>query len=84
MTEAIEQIAPSFSFAPFAEILHPHIEEVLAERGLTKFRKGTCLVPKILIWLVLAMTIRRDLDYHQQFPLWDGFPRYIPSRGDDL
>ena len=65
MTEAIEQIAPSFSFAPFAEILHPHIEEVLAERGLTKFRKGTCLVPKILIWLVLAMTTRRDLDYHK-------------------
>lgn len=65
MTEAIEQIAPSFSFAPFAEILQPHMEEVLVERGLTKFRKGTLLVPKILIWLVLAMTIRRDLEYHK-------------------
>ncbi len=67
MAEAIEHIAPSFSFAPFAEILHPHIEEVLKEQGLTKFRKGTVLVPKILIWLVLAMTIRRDLDYHKVF-----------------
>ena len=65
MAEAIEQIAPSFSFAPFAEILQAHIEEVLAERGLTKFRKGTCLVPKVLIWFVLALTIRRDLDYHK-------------------
>ena len=65
MAEAIEQIGPSFSFAPFAEILQAHIEEVLAERGLTKFRKGTCLVPKVLIWFVLALTIRRDLDYHK-------------------
>jgi len=67
MAEAIEHIAPSFSFAPFAEILQPHLEELLAERGLTKFRQGTVLVPKILIWLVLAMTIRRDLDYHKVF-----------------
>lgn len=65
MAEALEQIGPSFSFAPFAEILQPHIEEVLAEQELTKFRKGTCLVPKVLIWLVLALTIRRDLNYHK-------------------
>jgi hypothetical protein len=63
MAEALEQIGPSFSFAPFAEILSPHIEEVLAERGLTKCRKGTILGPKVLIWLVLALTIRRDLNY---------------------
>ena len=67
MTEAIEQLGPTFSFAPFAEILHPLIEEVLAEQELTKFRKGTLLMPKVLIWLVLALTIRRDLNYDKVF-----------------
>ncbi len=67
MAEALEQIGSTFSFAPFAEILHPHIEEVLVEQELTKFRKGTLLVPKVLIWLVLALTIRRDLNYHKVF-----------------
>ncbi len=65
MSEALEQIGPTFSFAPFAEILAPHIEEVLIEQELTEFRKGTLLVPKVLIWLILALTIRRDLNYHK-------------------
>ena len=64
MVEAFEQIGPSFSFAPFAEILQPHIEAVLAEQGLNqKVRKGTRLIPKVLIWLVLVLTVRRDLNY---------------------
>ena len=62
MTEAFEQIGPSFSFAPFAEILQPLIDEVLTEQGLDRFRQGTLLMPKVLIWLVLALTIRRDLN----------------------
>lgn len=52
MVEAFEQIGPSFSFAPFAEILQPPIEAVLAEQGLNqKVRKGTRLIPKVLIWV---------------------------------
>ena len=63
MVDAFEQIGPSFSLAPFAEILQPYLEEVLAEQGLNqKVRKGTCLIPAVLIWLVLALTIRRDLN----------------------
>ena len=63
MVDAFEQVGASFSFAPFAEILQPHLEEVLAEQGLNqKVRKGTCLIPTVLIWLVLALTIRRDLN----------------------
>lgn len=62
MTEAFEHIGPTFSLAPFAEILQPLIEEVLAEQGPDRFRKGTLLIPKVLIWLVLALTIRRDLN----------------------
>lgn len=65
MAEAIEQIGPSFSCAPFAEILQPFIEEVLIEQELTKPRKGTLLMPKVLIWLVLVLTLRRDLNYQQ-------------------
>ncbi len=67
MAEAMEQVGPTFKFGPFAEILQPLIEEVVEEKGLTKFRKGTILLPKLLIWLVLALTIRRDLSYHKVF-----------------
>lgn len=62
ITEAFDHLGPSFSLAPFAEILQPFIEEVLAEQGQDKFRQGTLLMPKVLIWLVLALTIRRDLN----------------------
>ena len=65
MAEAFEEVGPTFKFGPFSEILQPLIEEVLVEKGLTKFRKGTILVPVLLIWLILALTIRRDLDYHK-------------------
>jgi hypothetical protein len=62
ITEAFEHIGPSFSLAPFAEILQPLIDEVLTEQGLDRFRQGALLMPKVLIWLVLALTIRRDLN----------------------
>jgi len=62
MTEAFEQIGPSFSLAPFATLLQPLIEEVMTEQGQTKVRQGTLLMPSVLIWLVLALTIRRDLN----------------------
>jgi hypothetical protein len=62
MTEAFEHIGPTFSLAPFAEILQPLIDEVLTEQGRDRFRQGTLLMPKVLIWLVLALTIRRDLN----------------------
>ena len=60
-----KQIGESFSLAPFAEVLQSIIEEVLVEQGLGKSRKGTLLVPTVLIWLVLALTIRRDMNYHK-------------------
>ncbi len=67
MIAAFEHIGPSFSLAPFAEILQPFVDEVLAEQGLDKFRQGTLLRPKVLIWLVLALTIRRDLNCQKVF-----------------
>ncbi len=65
MSEALEQIGPTFSFGPFTEILQSLIDEVLVEQDLVKSRKGTLLRPKVLIWLVLVLTMRRDLNYHQ-------------------
>jgi hypothetical protein len=65
MGKVMEQIGTTFSFAPFAEILQPLIEETIEEKELSKFRQGTILVPKLLIWIVLALTIRRDLNYHK-------------------
>jgi hypothetical protein len=67
MIEAFEHIGPTFSLAPFAEILQPLLDEVLVEEGLDKFRQGTLLRPKVLIWLVLALTIRRDLNCQKVF-----------------
>ena len=32
------------------ELLQPMIEQVLNERGLNKFRKGTILIPRLMIW----------------------------------
>ncbi|MEW5956114.1 MAG: transposase domain-containing protein [Chloroflexota bacterium] len=67
MTEVFDHIGPSFSLAPFAEILQPLIDEALVEQGLDRFRQGTLLMPKVLIWLVLALTIRRDLNCQKVF-----------------
>jgi hypothetical protein len=59
---AFAQIGPTFSLAPFAPFLQPLIDEVLREQGQAEFRKGTLLIPKLLIWLVLVLTLRRDLN----------------------
>lgn len=65
MTVAFAQISASFSFAPFAHILQPMIEETLAEQGKEQYRRCTVLTPVLLVWLVLALTLRRDLNYHK-------------------
>jgi hypothetical protein len=67
MIAAFEHMGPTFSLAPFAEILQPLLDEVLIEQGLDKFRQGTLLRPNVLIWLVLALTIRRDLNCQKVF-----------------
>ncbi|RMD59066.1 IS4 family transposase [Candidatus Parcubacteria bacterium] len=64
---ALMQIADQFSLAPFERFLQPLIEEALQEEGKHRSRKGTLLTPKLLIWLVLVLTLRRDLNYDQAF-----------------
>jgi len=63
--ESLKQIGPSFELEPFASIIQPIIEEVLAEQKKDGYRKGTVLKPCIMVWLVLAITFRRDLNYHK-------------------
>jgi Insertion element 4 transposase N-terminal/Transposase DDE domain len=62
---AVTQIGATFSLAPFDTLLQPLIEETLAEQGKNRWRRGTLLIPGLLIWLVLALTLRRDLNYDQ-------------------
>ena len=57
----MNQIGENFSLAHFGEVLDPYIQEVLRSHSLLKYRAGTILIPRLLMWLVLALTIRRDL-----------------------
>jgi hypothetical protein len=63
MAEAFANIGEDFSLTPFDTILQPLLEETLREQGHHKWRKGTVLIPKVLVWLVLVLTLRRDLNY---------------------
>lgn len=61
--EALQQIGPSFELEPFATIIQPIIKNVLAEYKKDKYRKGTLLTPLLMVWLVLTLTLRRDINY---------------------
>jgi len=65
MSDAFARIGATFSFAPFANTLQPMIGKVLIEQDKDEYRKGTILTPKLSVWLVLALTLRRDLNYHR-------------------
>ena len=63
MPEVLKQIGPSFELEPFATIIQPTIEDTLAERKKDKYRKGTLLTPLLMVWLILTLTLRRDINY---------------------
>ena len=56
-------MAETFSLAPFDKELQPLIDQVLTEQGKDTYRKGTILIPRLLVWLVLVLTLHRDLNY---------------------
>jgi hypothetical protein len=64
VADAFAQIG-DFRLVPLDRILHPLIKQVLTEQGKAKYRKGTILIPQLLVWLVLTLTLRRDLSYHK-------------------
>lgn len=63
ITKAWADLAQAFSLAPLDALLQPLIDETLKEQGQDTSRKGTVLFPRLLIWLVLVLTLRRDLNY---------------------
>jgi len=69
MAKAVEQIFPkiedNFEFAPFDKIITPIIKDCLKEKRKDKFRKGTLLTPVLVVWLCLALALRRNLNYNK-------------------
>lgn len=63
--ESFKQIGSSFELEPFSSCIQSIIKEVLAEHKKDKYRRGTILTPFIMVWLVFAITFRRDLNYHK-------------------
>ena len=61
----LESITKDFSLEPFAESLQPLIDTALATHDKDQYRKGTLLVPRLLVWFVLILTLRRDKNYPQ-------------------
>jgi hypothetical protein len=57
----LAELSPHYNMAPFDQRLSPLIQEILSEQTKRE-RKGTKLVSSLVIWLVLALTIRRDLN----------------------
>jgi hypothetical protein len=54
-------ISSDYSLHPFAERLTPLITETLSDLEQDKERRGTKLVSSFVVWLVLALSLRRDL-----------------------
>lgn len=65
IADAFASFGETFSLVPFDTLLQPLLDETLTEQGQSHWRKGTLLIPRVLIWLVLVLTIRRDLNYDQ-------------------
>ena len=63
MMETLKQIGPSFKLEPFGRNMQPIIRYALAKHNKDKYRKGTILTPLLMVWLVLALTLRRDINY---------------------
>ncbi len=63
ISAALAQHSPEFDFQPFGTVLQPAIREIVSASGLDTVRKGTILTPFVTIWLVLVLTMRRDLNY---------------------
>lgn len=51
------------TIGPFSKQLQPLIQEALVECEQDKYRKGTILTPVFILWIVLASSLRRDLNY---------------------
>ncbi len=62
LIKELEETLAHVDLAPFSPLLSSLLEESLAETKQARYRQGTFLMPKLLVWLVLALTMRRDLN----------------------
>jgi hypothetical protein len=60
-----DQPVQEFAVQPLGTILQPLIVEAVQDCGLSRVRKGTKLRPVFVVWVVLFLTLRRDLNSHQ-------------------
>ncbi len=65
VTQGFSGIEDNFEFSPFDAIIGPIIQDVLKEKQLDKFRKGTLLTPLLSVWLCFALALRRNLNYQK-------------------
>ncbi|MBF0231525.1 MAG: IS4 family transposase [Desulfamplus sp.] len=63
LSEGLKSLPAEASLLPFESQLSPLIKESLEELGKDTCRKGSILPPTLMVWFVLAMTLRRDLNY---------------------
>ncbi len=63
LTDNSELATCTIQLQPFAKFLQPIITDVLAEHKKDKYRNGTKLTPDVLVWVILTLTLRRDLSY---------------------
>lgn len=64
-TTRLQQVTPRFNLEPLKQVLQNPIAEALKETGQNRYHASTILIPAFVIWVVLAMTLRRDLNTHQ-------------------
>jgi hypothetical protein len=57
----LAEISSDYSLHPFAERLAPLITETLSALSQDRERRGTKLISGFVVWLVLALSLRRDL-----------------------
>lgn len=77
MVDALQRIGPSFKLEPFASIIQPIIQDVLTEHRKDRYRKGSKLTPFVLVWLILTLTLRRDINYPKTLNWLISGPRWM-------
>jgi len=65
IAQEMEPFSQDFGLEPFAAALQPLIDAALQAHDQASYRKGTVLIPRLLVWFVLALTLRRDKNYAQ-------------------
>lgn len=63
LRKGLEEIASEFTIEPLAAEFGPRVAEALHEHGKDRQRKSV-MTPVLTVWYVIAMALRRELNYH--------------------